>query len=196
MAITIPSSTYLKNAVYRPTSQTEAEQVTVTVTVPAGVTVGVGDILKFCRLGDSVRVNQFQLVPDVFDSNATAACAGKLGITASDACLLATGTVVNTNAGVAKVFAKFDGEATAIDSFAVTPFPVQTSIQELIFTFTAAATTAVLTDRKMTLTFDFQYAYPDTYISGLTGITNAAPSGLGTYATSNALNYTYNNQAP
>lgn len=191
---TYKSSSYTKNAVYRPSSQTQPEEATFSITIPAGTALASGDVLKFGRLGENVRINTFQLEMDQFDSNGTAALAGKLGITSSDACLIAAATVLQTNTTGKKNFARLDGEATANDSFAVTPFPVQTTVQDLILTLSANAGTAYTTgDRTVTLKIKYQYAYPDTYVVGVSA-TNYPFSG--SKSTAVAATYDYNGNAP
>lgn len=97
MANTYKSAVYLKNGRVRPDGENDAEEITCTVSIPDGVALASGDKLYFCKIGENVIVNQFELIMDAFDSNATADLDGKLGITASDACLLASATVLQTN---------------------------------------------------------------------------------------------------
>ena len=191
---TYKSPAYRKNAVYRPTSQVDPEEATFTISFPAGTNPVNGDVLKFCRLGENVRICQFQLELDQFDSNATAALAGKLGITGSDASLIAAATVLQTNTSGAKNFARVDGEATANDSFAVTPFPVSTSVTDVLLTISANAGTAFTTGiRNITLKIKYQYAYPDTYVTGVSA-TNYPFSG--SKNTELSATYDYNGNAP
>lgn len=194
MANTYKSSVYLKNGRVRPSGQNNAEAITATVTIPAGTTLGVGDVLKFAILGENVRIKSFNLNCDAFDSNAAATLAGKLGITASDACLLAATAKLSGNSSAKVNLARVDGEATANDSFAVTPFPVQTTTQEVILTIATAAATAITNvDRSITLEFTHQYAYPDV---SLTGVSNSQYPFAGAKVYSPATVDTYNGIAP
>lgn len=204
MANTYKSSVYLKNGRVRPSGQNNAEAITATVTIPAGTTLGVGDVLKFAILGENVRIKSFNLNCDAFDSNAAATLAGSLGITASSdvtqeqpdytACLLATTAKLSGNSSAKVNLARVDGEATANDSFAVTPFPVQTTTQEVILTIATAAATAITDDdRSITLEFTYQYAYPDV---SLTGVSNSTYPFAGAKVYSPATVDTYNGIAP
>lgn len=189
MANTYKSDVYLKGGRARPSGQDNGSTLVATVVIPAGKTLGIGDIFYFAKIGENVKIPKFELRLDALDSNASAALAGKLGITASDACLLATATVVQVNTTGKKNLARVDGEATAIDSFAVTPFPSQTTVQDLIFTVTAAAGTMVTAgDKKVTLEFDYQYDYPAQYVTGVSatnypfaGAITTAPAEVDTY---------------
>ena len=193
MANVYKSSVYLKNGRARPDGQNEAEALTATVTIPAGVTLGVDDILKFAIIGENVRVKSFNLNCDAFDSNASANIAGKLGITASDSCFLSS-TKLSGNSSTRVNLARVDGEATANDSFAVTPYPVQTTTQEIILTITTAAVTAITNvDRSITLEFAYQYAYPDV---SLVGVSDPKYPFAGTKVTDTPIVDTYNGNAP
>jgi len=195
MATTYKTNVYLENANYRPDSQNESEELTATIQFPDGVQPASGDIIKLCKIGENVEITEFELVMDQFDSNGTAALAGKLGITASDACLLASGTVLQTNTTGAKTLAAVGGDVATSGGFAVKPFPVQTSVQDVLLTFTASAGTAFTTgNRKITVRVKYQYAYPDQFVSGVTGV--SASNLLGTKSTSQAVVYTYNGNAP
>jgi hypothetical protein len=194
MATTYKSKVYRDNAVFRPTDQNGAEEITATVSIPDGKNLGVGDVLKFFRLGSDVRIMQFELEVDKFDTNANVTLAGKLGITASDACLIAAATEVQTNTTGSMNLARVDGEATAIDSFAVTPFPAQTSTQDVYFTVGVAAATAYSTGtRNFTLRAKIQNVYADTVVVGVSA-TNYPLSG--SKSTEVAAQYDYNGNAP
>lgn len=194
MANTYKSSVYLKNGRARPDGQNDAEALTASVTIPAGTTLGVGDILKFAIIGENVRIKSFNLNCDAFDSNASATLAGKLGITASDGCLLASTTKLSGNSSAKVNIARVDGEATANDSFAVTPFPVQTTTQEVILTIATAAATAITNvDRTITLEFFYQYSYPDVT---LVGVSDPKYPFAGAKVTATPIVDTYNGNAP
>ena len=194
------TKTYLDNARFRPDGQNDEEGATMTYSFPAGVNPVSGDVIYFGKLGENVYVKQFQLSLDQFDSNASAALAGRLGITASDACFLAAATVLQTNTTGKKNFAGVDGEATAIDSFAVTPYPVQSTVQDLILTFSANAGTAFTTGtRNITLRIQYQYAYTNQFLAGVSDPrypfdTAAGANTTLTYAT--PVVETYNGNAP
>lgn len=209
MANVYKSSAVLKNSRARPDSQYEAEEATFSITLPQGTVLGVGDTLAFGILGENLNVQQFSLDFPAIDTNATATLAGRFGIVqyagagnaqtwtgSNDAVFIAAATVLQTNTSGAKNFARLDGENTAADSFAVTPYPVQTSQQILVVTISAAAATNNLANGAQTvnLSVKYQYAYPDTYVSGVTGV---SPTNLkGTPVSSQAVVYQYNNQAP
>lgn len=216
MANIYNSSAVLKNSRARPDSQVEAEEATFSVYLPQGTTLGIGDVLAFGVLGENVALTQFSLDMPAIDTNATATLAGRLGYvtyagpgatqaytgavagpaTGSDAGLIAAATVLQTNTTGAKNFARLDGEATAADSFAVTPFPVQPTQQLLILTISAVAATNNLANGAQTVSLvaKFQYAYPDSFVTGVTGA--GASNLLGTKVVSPAVTYQYNNQAP
>lgn len=194
MANTYKSNVYLENANYRPAGQNEAEELTVTVLIPAGTALANGDIIKFAKIGDGVEITSYELVMDQFDSNATAALKGKLGITGSDACLLAS-SIIQTNTTGAKTTAGVSGDVASSGGFAVNPFPVPTSASDVLLTITQNAGTNYTTgDRKVTFRFKYQYAYPNQYVTGVTGVSSS--NLLGTKVTGTAVTYTYNDQAP
>lgn len=194
MANTYKSSVYLMNGRARPDGQNDAEALTASITIPAGTTLGVGDILKFAIIGENVRIKSFNLNCDAFDSNAAATLAGSLGITASNACLLASTTKLAGNSSAKVSLARVAGEATANDSFAVTPFPVQTTTQEVILTIATAAATAITNvDRTITLEFFYQYAYPDVT---LVGVSDPKYPFAGNKVTGTPIVVTYNGNAP
>lgn len=194
MAINYKTKTYLDNARARPDGQNDAEKLVMTYTFKDGVNPTSGDKIYFGKIGENVRITQFQLKLDQFDSNGTAALAGKLGITASDACLIAAATVLQTNTTGKKNFARVDGEATANDSFAVTPFPVQTTVQDLILTFSANAGTAFTTgSRSITLEISYQYDYPNTWV---TGVSASNYPFSGSKVSEEPVVETYNGNAP
>lgn len=194
MANTYKSNVYLENANYRPSGQNEPQELTATILIPDGTALANGDIIKLAKIGDGVEIVSYELNLDQFDSNATAALKAKLGITASDACLLAS-TIVQTNTSGAFSIAALGGDKATSGGFATNPFPVQTTAQDVILTITQNAGTNYTTgDRKVTLRFKYQYAYPDQYVTGVTGVSSS--NLLGTKVTSRAVTYTYNNQAP
>jgi hypothetical protein len=209
MANQYKSSAVLKNSRARPDSQYEAEEATFSITLPSGTALAIGDTLAFGILGENVAVTQFSLEMPAIDTNATATLAGRLGTVtyagagntqtwtgSQDAVFIAAATVLQTNTTGLKNFARLDGEGTAIDSFAVTPYIVQTDQRIIVLTVSAVAATNNLLNGAQTvnLLVKYQYAYPDTFVTGVTGVTPA--NLLGTKATSPAVIYTYNNQAP
>lgn len=194
MAINYKTKTYLDNARARPDGQNDAEKLVMTFSFKDGLNPVSGDKVYFGKIGENVRITQFQLKMGAFDSNGTATLAGKLGITASDACLIAAATVLQTNTTGAKNFARVDGEATAIDSFAVTPYPTQTTVQDLILTFSASAATAATTGfRSITLEISYQYEYPNTWV---TGVSNSTYPFAGAKVSEEPVVETYNGNAP
>jgi len=192
---TYVSKQFNDNANYRPAGQNAAEELTVTVTIPAGTALASGDVIKFCKIGDSVEITEFELNLDQFDSNGTAAMTGKLGITASTASLLAASTALQTNTTGAKTVAAVGGDKASSGGFAINPFPVQTSAQTVLLTLDGSPGTAYTTgDRKVTLRIKYQYAYPDNWVDGVTGVSSS--NLLGTKTTEKAVVYTYNGNAP
>jgi hypothetical protein len=194
------TKTYLDNARARPDGQNDAEELTMTYTFPAGVNPVSGDTILFGKIGENIVITQFQLTLDQFDSNATAALAGRLGTTASDACLIAAATVLQTNTTGKKNFARVDGEATAIDSFAVTPYVPQTTVQDLILTFSANAGTAFTTgNRNISLRIKYQYAYTNQFVTGVSDPRYPFDTAAGANTTlvfSPPVVETYNGNAP
>lgn len=194
MATDYKTKTYLDNARARPDGQNDAEELTMTYTFPNGVNPLSGDRILFGKIGENVVLTQFQLTLDQFDSNAAAALAGRLGTTASDACLIAAATVLQTNTTGKKNFSRIDGEATANDSFAVTPYVPQTAVQDLILTFSANAGTAFTTgDRSISLRIKYQYAYPNRWV---TGVSNTTYPLAGSKVREAPVVDTYNGNAP
>lgn len=204
MANVYKSSAVLKNSRARPDSQYEAEEATFSISIPKNTVLGIGDTLAFGILGENLDVQQFSLDMPAIDTNAAATLAGRLGTVtyagagatqtwtgSQDAVFIAAATVLQTNTTGAKTFARLDGEGTAIDSFAVTPYVAQTDQRILVLNISAVAATNNLTvaGQTVTLYVKFQYAYPDTYVNGVTGVSSS--NLLGTKSTDNAVVYLY-----
>jgi hypothetical protein len=209
MANVYKSSSVLKNSRARPDSQYEPEEATFSITLPKGTVLGVGDTLAFGILGENLIVTQFSLDMPAIDTNAAATLAGRLGTVdyagagntqtwtgSQDAVFIAAATVLQTNTTGSKNFARLDGEGTAIDSFAVTPYVPRAAQAIVVATISAAAATNNLANGAQTinLSVKYQYAYPDQYVSGVTGVSST--NLLGTKTTDQAVVYQYNNQAP
>lgn len=206
MANQYKSSSFIKNSRLRPVDQYAPEQATMTIYLPTGTVLGVGDTLAFGILGENVNVLDYALDLGKIDSNATATLAGRLGTVtyagagqtqtwtgSQDAVLIAAATVLQTNTTGAKNFAGQDGDNS---KFAVTPYVVQTDQRILVLNISAAAATNYLATAgtSVSLTVSYQYGYPDTYVTGVTGVSSSAL--LGTPVTEAAAVYTYNGNAP
>lgn len=209
MANIYKSSAVLKNSRARPDSQYEAEEATFSITLPQGTVLGIGDSLAFGILGENLNVQQFSLDLPAIDTNATATLAGRLGTVtyagpgnaqvytgATDAIFIPAATVLQTNTTGAKNFGRLDGETTAADSFAVTPYVIQPTQQLIVLNVSAVAATNNLVNGPQTINLyvKFQYGYPDQWVSGVTGVSPA--NLLGNAVVSQAVTYQYNNQAP
>lgn len=191
---TFKASTYNSSGTLRPIDQYGAAEAVMTISIPDGTALANGDILDFGHLGENVVITHYELDFDKFDSNGTAALKAKLGITASDACLLAS-TIVQTNTTGAKNLSGSGGSQATSGDFAVNPFPVQTTVQSILATITQNAGTNYTTGtRKVTLRIKYQYAYADQFVSGVTGVSSTNLAG--TKVTSDAVVYTYNGNAP
>lgn len=210
MANIYKASTVLRNVRFRPDSANEPQEVTSTVTLPAGTVLGVGDILAFAILGENVQLTQFTLDNPGIDTNATStfqASFGGVNYAGAGQTQTWTGTGIGASAllaaalapwrssgtqGGATTIARLDGENTAADSFATTPYVVQPAQQILFLTVTAAAATNGLSatvPTNLTAMFKYQYAYADQFVSGVTGVSPA--NLLGTKVVSPAVTYQY-----
>jgi hypothetical protein len=191
---TFKASAFNKNAPLRPEDQYGEYGATMTISIPAGTALANNDILDFGKIGENVVVTHYELDFDKFDSNATAALKAKLGITASDACLLAS-TIVQTNTTGAKNLSGSGGSQATSGDFAVNPFPTQTTVQSLLATITQNAGTNYTTGtRNVTLRVKYQYAYADQFVSGVTSVSSTNLAG--TKVLSDAVTYDYNGNAP
>jgi len=216
MSVTLKSSAVLKNSRARPDSQYEAEEATFSIVLPVGYSPASGDVFVFGILGENVQLQQISYdFPAYLDTSASPTLAMKSGyvtyagagntqaytgisagpFSGSEISIVNTAVVVNGANGTNKNIARLDGENTALDSF-TTPYQAQASQQLLVASFTAGAATAG-TVGSGSLTFGatincsakFQYAYPDSFVSGVTGV---SPSNLlGTKASSQAVTYQY-----
>lgn len=204
MANQYKAKALLDNVRFRPDSANEPEEVTMSILLPAGTVLGVGDTLAFGIIGENVDVQQFSLDMPSIDTNGTATLAGRFGTVtyagagatqtwtgSQDAVFIAAATALSPAAGGAKTFARLDGEGTAIDSFAVTPYVVQTDLRILVLTISAAAATNNLASNAgtVTLSVKYQYAYPNQFVTGVTGVSSTAL--LGTKTTAQAVTYQY-----
>lgn len=209
MATQYKSSSFIKNSRLRPVDQYSPEEATFSIYLPSGTTLANGDTLAFGILGENVIVTQFELIMPAIDTNASATLAGRLGTVtyagagasqtwtgSQDAVFIAAATVLQTNTTGAKNFARVDGEATANDSFAVTPYVARTDQRILVLNISAGAATNNLASNAGTVTLNvkYQYAYADTWQSGVTGVSSSAL--LGTAVTEQAITYQYNSNAP
>ena len=206
MANQYKSSSFTKNARLRPVDQDSANQATMSIYLPTGTLLGIGDTLAFGILGENINVLDYSLDFGKIDSNASAALAGRFGTVtyagagatqtwtgSQDAVFIAAATVLQTNTTGSKNFSGRDGDNS---KFAVTPYVVQTDQRILVVNISAAAGTNYLATAGTTvsLTVSYQYGYPDTYVTGVTGV--SASALLGTPVTEQAAIYTYNNNAP
>ena len=187
------SGTYLKSAVYRPTSVGDALEITSSITIPAGTgatgtPIATGDILNFCKIGENVNVEGLTLESSDLDS--ATGIVFNLGNTASATCFMSGSTFGQT--GGEKILRSSD--ATAGDAFATTPYAVQTTVQTVFATVTTGATTNPLTDRTITLKLKLFYALAETELTGLSGVTST--NLLGTKVFTPSIVYTYNGSAP
>jgi len=206
MANQYKSSSFTKNSRLRPVDQYAPEQATMSVYLPKGTVLGIGDTLAFGIVGENVNILDYNLDMPAIDTNGTATLAGRFGTVtyagagasqtwtgSQDAIFIAAATVLQTNTTGSKNFAGQDGDNS---KFAVTPYVVQTDQRILVVTLSAVAATNNLTTAGQTvsLSVSYQYAYPDTYVSGVTGVSSSAL--LGTAVTDQAVVYTYNGNAP
>ena len=182
------SGTYLKNAVYRPTSLGDALEIVSSITIPSGTGIATNDILNFCRIGENVRVEDFVLESDDLDSSTGIVL--DLGNTADPNCFLSGSTL--GQAGGEKIARSTD--ATSGNQFATTPYVVRDTVQTVYATATTGATTNPATDRTITLKLKLFYALAETELVGLTGVSST--NLLGTKVFSPSVVYTYNGAAP
>ena len=200
------SDVYLKGAFARPVDQVAPAEETITITIPTGTSLLVNDLLYFAKIGENVDVLQADVTCDPLDSNAAATIAGSLGAVPSttlktQAAVVAvtgynsifTATTLGQNSGVGKNIQRFAGGGTG-DIFNINPYPVRDMKSDLVMVISAAAATAITnTDRKITVRFKYQYAYPAQIITGVSA-SNYPFSGNIVYG--QPITYTYNGNAP
>lgn len=190
---TYKSTFFQQSARLRPSNAHQPEEATMSIVIPSGTALASGDILKFGNLGENVRVLEVEW--DVSSSLATSGLEMKVGTSEDDDCFYASSTTGAGN-GAATIRKLVNGEEadTSADNFAETPFVVQTSVVDLRITIGGTIVSAVSnTDRTITLRVRYQYAYPDTYVSG---VSNSTYPVSGSKSTSNAITLDYNGSAP
>lgn len=200
------SSVYSKGAPARPPSQVATAEITSTITIPNGTALAVNDLLYFGKIGENVDVTLVDVTCDPFDSNVAATLAGSLGAvpstTAKTQAAVAgvtgynsvfTATTLAQNSGVGKNIQRFAGGGTG-DVFNINPYPIRTVKSDLVMVISAAAATAITnTDRKITVRYKFQYAYPDQLI---TGVSDSTYPFAGSITYGQPITYNYNGNAP
>lgn len=199
------SSVYLKGAKARPIDQVSPAEETITITIPTGTSLGVNDLLYFARIGENVDVFQADVTCDPMDSNAAATLAGSLGAVPSTTAKtqaavtgvtgynsIFTATTLAANSGVGKNIQRFAGGGTG-DIFNINPYPIRTVGSDLVMVVSAAAATAITnTDRKITVRFKYQYAYPDSLI---VGVSDPRYPFAGNIVNGQPIIYTYNGES-
>ncbi len=182
------SGTYLKNAVYRPTSVGEDLEIVSTITIPNGTAISAADVFNFCKIGENVRVQDFVLECDDLDTGTS--MTWNLGNTASATAFLSASKI--GQAGGENIRRSTD--ATAGNQFATTPYAVQTTVQTVFGTCVVAPAGNPATDRNISLKLNLFYTLPETELVGLTGVSSS--NLLGTKVFTPSVVYTYNGAAP
>ncbi len=185
---TFNSGTYLKNAVYRPTSVGDALEIVSTITIPNGTGLAQNDILNFCRVGENVRIEGFVLETDDLDTGTSLVM--DLGTTATPDCLL-DGVGVGQAGGE---YIRRSTDATAGNQFADMPYVVQSTVQTVFATIMTAPAGNPTTDRNISLKLKLFYTLSETELMGLTGVSSSNLLGTKVFAPSTV--YTYNGAAP
>jgi hypothetical protein len=185
---TYNSGVYLNGTRLRPGDQCECAETTISYTFPEGVAVASGDVVKFARIGENVKILSVELNWPAFGASlATGLDVGGDGTTlAVDAFI--DGAATSTAIATAGVVAKIAGLESA-DTFADGNVPASAVVEDLQMTVAGAVTTAITnTDRTFTLRVKYQYAYPDQYITGVSdetypfaGEIEYAPAEVETY---------------
>lgn len=188
---TYKAHSYLKGTTLRPGSQVDAEEATLTLSIPDGKAVVAADIWQFGYIGEDVRVLSVEI-----DNSASLAASGitiNLGTDAAATAFLSGASFGN---GGVTVLEAIDGATagSSANNFAVTPYVVQTSrkILQAVVGGTIGTPTTSGT-RSINLRVRFQYAYPETYVSGVSNVTYPL---AGTKSTLDAIRFDYNGAAP
>jgi len=210
MANQYKSKQYNDNVRFRPDSANEAEEVSLTIQLPQGTVLANGDTLAFGILGENVIVQSYELDMGAIDTNAAATLAGRLGVVtyagagqtqtwtgSNDAIIIAAATVLQTNTTGYKSFSGLNSDVSTGGGFAVKPYgdatthaPFSTQ-QVLVLNISAGAATNNLANgaQNVTLYVKYQYAYPNQFVTSVTGVSPA--NLLGTKVTSPAVTYQY-----
>lgn len=184
---TFKSHAYVKGTTLRADGQDEPQEATFTLTIPDGKGLAQNDILQFGYLGENLRVLSVQM-----DNSASLASSGltvDIGDNTTGDCFF-DGTSFG-NAGVTVIEA-IDGAtaATNANNFADTPYVIRTARSSIVGTIASAVTGATTSGiRTINLRVRYQYAYPESYVSGVS--TSAYPMS-GSKTTSDAIKFDYN----
>lgn len=181
MAQIYKSPTYIKGAAARPDSQVGTAQETLTVTIPAGKSLAVDDLIYFGKIGEGIEILTVELTSDPFSSNASPALAASLGCVPSTTAKV--GATVRGVTGYNSIYAltqvisgassarlnmtKSAGGGTGDTFNALFPIPTVKSDLVMVVGTIAAATDLNTVDRTITLRVDYQYAYPGRYPTGV-----------------------------
>lgn len=188
---TYKSFSYVKGSTLRVSDQVEPEEGTFTVSIPDGKGLASGDVLQFGYLGENVRVLEVEL-----DNSASLASSGltiDVGNGTTGDCFI---DGVSFGNGAVTVISRKDGATadTSANNFADAPYVVLTTRSALVGTIASAVTGATTSGtRNITLRVKYQYAYPETYVSGVSNVTYPL---AGTQVTSDAIKLDYNGAAP
>lgn len=188
---TYKAHSYVKGTTLRPSNQVEPEEGTFTLTIPDGKAVAQNDVWQFGYLGENVRVLSFEI-----DNSASLAASGitiDLGNGTTGDCFL--DGVSFGNAGVT-VVERIDGATadTSANNFADAPYVVLTTKTPIVATVVGSPSSATTSGiRTINLRLRYQYAYPESYLTGVSDVTYPL---AGSKVTSDAIKLDYNGAAP
>lgn len=184
---TYKSKAFNQKTTWRPNSQIEPEEVTFTVTIPDGKGLAASDILQFGYVGENIRVLSVEL--DCSGSLAASGLTVDVGDNTTGDCFL---DGVSFGNGAASVLVRTDGATadTSANNFADTPYVIRTAKSYLVATIASAVTGATTSGiRTINLRVRGQYAYPESYVSGVSDVTYPL---AGAKVTSLAQRFDYN----
>lgn len=184
---TYKSRSYTLNTTLRADEQLGAQEATLSLSIPDGKGLAQNDILYFGYLGENTRILSFEI-----DNSASLASSGlvlDLGNGTTGDCLL---DGVSFGNGAITVVQRVDGATadTSANNFADVPYVVLTSRTAIVATVAGAVTGATTSGvRTINLRIRYQYAYPETYVSG---VSDQSYPLAGSKTTSEAIKMDYN----
>lgn len=158
------SGVYLKGAIYRPTSLGDALEIVCTATLPVGATLKPGDQIKFCKVGENVRIQDFVLETDELDTGS--ALTFNLGTTGAPTSLLSADTV--GRAGGERI--RRSSDATAGNAFATSPYVPSPDVQEVVATVVAGPAGDPETVRNISLKLKLFFTPGELQLVGLDNV--------------------------
>lgn len=155
------SGVYLKGAIYRPTSLGETLEIVCTVTLPEGASLSTGDQIRFCKIGENVRIQDIVLETDVLD-NPDGSLTVSLGTDTDPTAFLASSSWTGSREIIRR-----SSDATAGNAFNVSPYVPSPDVREVVAYVDTGSDNMLDTARNISLKLNLFSTPGELQLSGL-----------------------------